>query len=395
MNITIICPFYYPNLIGGAEVSIKMLAEWLASNDFNVQVVSFDGRTDSETINKVKVRRYPLISTKGLSLTLMYPVLRAMQKFEGTTDLYHVYDAYPAVGAGLYKTFKGKRQVVATLDNYAGFCPVSTAICSACDKFPSRMRCLFEQTSTLEKPLGFTYAAIYPLLSRLARKVDKYIAVSNTVAELYTKYGFNSEKIVVIPNFIDIESMKLDRTKSANKKFNILYVGAVSKHKGVDLLIQAFKIIESARPYLHLTLVGRGKWLSYCQSLVKKLQIEDKVTFTGYVDNQKLREIYSGADVFVHPARWNEPFGITLLEALSYGIPCIVSDKVSPEIVGEAGLVFKHENAEDLADKLMTFIVNEDLQDRLRHNCDKVLKRYDIDLVASRIANVYYDLVKN
>ncbi|MGH9921686.1 MAG: glycosyltransferase family 4 protein, partial [Nitrososphaerales archaeon] len=277
MNITIVCPFYYPNLIGGAEVSIKLLAEWLASNDFNVQVVSFDGRIDSETINKVKVKRYPVISTKGLSLTLMYPVLRAMQKFEGITDLYHVYDAYPAIGAGLYKTFKGKRRIVATLDNYAGFCPVSTAICSACDRFPSRMRCLFEQTSTLEKPLGFTYALIYPLLSRLARKLDKYIAVSNIVAELYVKYGFNSQKIVVIPNFIDIKSMKLDRTKSGNKKFNILYVGAVSRHKGIDLLIQAFKIIESARPYLHLTLVGKGKWLSYCKSLVKKLQIEDKV----------------------------------------------------------------------------------------------------------------------
>ncbi|MGH9921549.1 MAG: glycosyltransferase, partial [Nitrososphaerales archaeon] len=177
--------------------------------------------------------------------------------------------------------------------------------------------------------------------------------------------------------------------------FNILYVGAVSRHKGIDLLIQAFKIIESARPYLHLTLVGKGKWFSYCKSLVKKLQIEDKVTFTGYVDNQELKEIYSGADVFVHPARWNEPFGMTLLEAMSYGIPCIVSDTVSPEIVGDAGLIFKHEDVEDLAEKLMMLITNEDLQGRLRHNCDKVLRRYEIDLIAKRIANVYHDLIEN
>jgi glycosyltransferase involved in cell wall biosynthesis len=142
-------------------------------------------------------------------------------------------------------------------------------------------------------------------------------------------------------------------------------------------------------------LVGNGKWLSYCKSLVKKLRIEDKVTFTDYVDKQKLREIYSNADVFVHPARWNEPFGITLLEALSYDIPCVVSDMVSPEIVGEAGLIFKHGDAEDLAEKLMVFVTNEDLRGRLRRNCAEVLSGYDIDLVARRIANVYRDLIKS
>ncbi|MGH9921159.1 MAG: glycosyltransferase family 4 protein [Nitrososphaerales archaeon] len=407
MNITMMCPFYYPNLIGGAEVSIKLLAEWLASNGFIVQVVCFDGKRDSEIINKVEVKRYPvianrclplpMIANKGLTITLMYSTLKAMRKFEEKTDVYHVYNVYQTMAAGLYKILGGKKPVVATLNNYAGFCPVVTGTCSACNEFQARRKCLFEQTSLLEKPIALAYAAIYPLLTRLAKRIDRYIALSNNVLKLYTRYNFNPDKIVVVPNFIDIENKNNDRTKSTsdNNIFNILYVGAISKRKGVDILIHAFKMIDSVKFNVRLTLVGSGELISYCKFLAKKLQIEDKVAFLDKVEHSKLEEFYSNADVFVHPARSNEPFGRTLLEALMHDVPCIASDTVSPEIIGDAGMYFKHEDPEDLAKKLTLFINDKDLQGRLRRSCDKVLRRYEIDLVARRITNVYSELVKN
>lgn len=403
MNITIICPFYYPNLIGGGEVSVKILAEWLASNGFNVQVVCFDGKRCSETINKVKIQRYPVIANrylplpvianKGLTITLMYSTLKAMRKFEDRTDVYHVYNVYQIMAAGLYKILGGKKPVVATLNNYAGFCPVVTGTCSACNEFQARRNCLFEQTSLLEKPIALAYAAIYPLFTRLGRRIDRYIALSNNVLKLYTRYSFNPDKIVVVPNFIDIENKNTVRTSSDNNVFNILYVGAISKRKGVDILIHAFKMITSAKFNTHLTIVGSGDLMSYCKFLAKKLQIEDKVAFMDKVEHSKLEEFYSNADVFVHPARSHEPFGRTLLEALMHDVPCIVSDTVSPEIIGDAGIYFKQEDPEDLAKKLTLFISDKDLQGRLRRNCDKVLRRFEIDLVARRITNVYCELV--
>ena len=392
MNITFICPFYYPNSIGGSEVSIKILAEWLASNGFDIQVISFDGKSDNETINGVMVRRYPVISARGLSLTLVYPALRAMRKFEEVTDIYHVYDVYPIVGAGLYKMFRGKRPVIATLNNYAGFCPVVTGRCSACNKFKSRMRCLYEEASALEKPLVPPFAAIYPALTALAKRVDRYIALSSNVVELYTKYNFDPSKITVIPNFINTEGKKCDRMRHINGRFNILYVGAISEYKGVDVLIRAFGMIQTENVNAHLTLVGNGKMISYCKSLVKKLEIDDKVTFRGYIENDKLQEIYADADVFVHPARLYEPFGRSIIEALSYGVPCIVSDTTSPELVNNAGLIFKNEDVEDLAKKLNIFIKEHDFQSRLIRNCFDVIKRYDIDLVGAKIADLYHEL---
>jgi len=404
MNITIMCPFYYPNLIGGSEVSVNILAEWLASSGFNVQVVCFDGKNYSETINKVKVKRYsviankclplPAIANKGLTITLMYSTLKAMRKFEDRTDIYHVYGVYQIMAAGLYKILGGKKPVVATLNNYAGFCPVVTGICSDCNKFQARRKCLFEQTSLLERPIAFAYAAIYPLLTRLAKRIDKYIALSNNVAKLYTHYNFNPDKIVVVPNFIDIENKKTNRTNSNNNIFNILYVGAISKRKGVDILIHAFKMIDSVKFNIRLTLVGSGELMSYCKFLTKKLQIEDKVTFMGKVEHGKLEEFYGSADVFVHPARSNEPFGRTLLEALLHDVPCIASDTISPEIIGDAGMHFKHEDPEDLAKKLTILIEDEDLQSKLRRNCSEVIKHYDTRSTCRRIADIYCNLAK-
>jgi len=395
MNITFVCPFYYPNLIGGSEVSVKILADWLASNGFNVRVISFDGKNETETIDGVKVTRYAVISSRALALALVYPVLRAMRKFEKVTDVYHVYGVYPSMGAGLYKVLKGKRPVIVTLNNYAGFCPVLRASCSSCNKFQSRRMCLFEETSMAEKPLALAYAAIYPLLTVLARKVDKYIALSSNVVKHYGDHNFDRDAMVTVSNFINVKNKKFNGSKSTNGRFNILYLGPISKSKGVDVLIRAFGMLQTENVKTHLTLVGSGKWVSYCRSLVKKLGIEDKVTFTGQIEHRKTQEIYADADAFVHPPRLNEPFGRSLIEAMSYGVPCIVSDKVAPELSNNVALVFKNEDSEDLAKQLNILINEQDLQSRMRSNCFEAIKQYDIDLIGRKIADLYHELYSN
>jgi glycosyltransferase involved in cell wall biosynthesis len=394
MNITLVCPFYYPNLIGGSEVSVKILADWLASNGFNVRVLSFDGRNKTDTIDGVKVIRYDAISSRALALALVYPVLMAMKKFEAVTDVYHVYGVYPSMGAGLYKILKGKRPVIATLNNYVGFCPILRASCSSCNKFQSRRKCLFEETSMTEKPLALAYAAIYPLLTSLAKRIDKYIALSSNVVKHYVDHDFDHNSMVTVPNFINIKNKKFNESKSTNGRFNILYVGPINKGKGVDVLIRAFAMLQTENINPHLTLVGSGKWVSYCRSLVKKLDIEDKVTFTGPVEHSKTQEIYANADAFVHPPRLDEPFGRSLMEAMSYGIPCVVSNTVAPELSNNATLVFRNEDSEALARQLNLLINDKDLYSRIRSNSIQVIKRYDIDWIGRKIADLYHELYR-
>ena len=103
---------------------------------------------------------------------------------------------------------------------------------------------------------------------------------------------------------------------------------------------------------------------------------------------------YAAADVFVHPGIWAEPFGRTILEAMQFQVPLVVSNiGAPPEIVGEAGLVFERGNVDDLVQKLEMVSRDKELRQRLSSNCPKVLQAYEQDKVLGRILEVYHQVV--
>jgi len=99
---------------------------------------------------------------------------------------------------------------------------------------------------------------------------------------------------------------------------------------------------------------------------------------------------YSAADVFVHPAIFAEPFGRTILEAMQFGLPPVVSNIGAPPItIGDAGLVFEPGSVDDLVQKLEMVSRDKELRQRLSSNCPKVLQAYEQDKVLDRILEVY------
>src|SRR5919202_5200530 len=137
MNVVMLGEYYYPNLIGGAEIQAMRRAEGLVKIGLKVMVVSFDSNrgTIEETINGVKVIRHQPLTHKGRMLSLSLPIFRALKKYEVVADVYHLYNTYPLSGGGLYKLMGGKKPVIASLDNYGGFFPLSTAMYGACNFF--------------------------------------------------------------------------------------------------------------------------------------------------------------------------------------------------------------------------------------------------------------------
>lgn len=142
---------------------------------------------------------------------------------------------------------------------------------------------------------------------------------------------------VVIPEGIDVESY---RSIAANisifevfpelkGRFVILFLGRLHPKKGLDLLLNAFQQIQSARPEAHLILAGTGDD-QYVQSLVEwidDLDIGTQVTITGRVSEQLKRAALAESDVFILPS-FGENFGLAVVEAMSSGLPVVVSDKV-------------------------------------------------------------------
>jgi glycosyltransferase involved in cell wall biosynthesis len=389
--------YYFPNNIGGAEVQAKRRAEGLVKTGLSVTVISFDrnGGKKEEIIDGVKVIKYDVITHTAKMLSLSLPVVKALRKNEKETQLYHIYNVHPLAGAGLYRMTGGRNPIIATLENFGGYCPTSTAIYKKCDLL-CRYSCLSDfSRSTGEKVLSMPYAGIYPLLTSLTKKIDKYIAVSEHVREEYIKHGYDEGRIIVIPNSIDVNKFGNGFRRSHEGR-NILYVGRMISPKGVDILIRAFHKASSHYPDLKLYLVGEGQELNQYRSLVKNLGIESKVIITGFVPENSLWYYYSIADLFVYPSIAGfEAFGITLLEAMRYRIPCLVADTGGcKEVIKDAGVTFRDRDEEDLMKKMMWILNDNQKSLALSARCEDVLSEYSDEKVVKSLVKVYEDLRK-
>jgi len=399
MKIAFISPVYFPSQYGGA-LALKLLAEGLAERGHEVIVFAFDGNKMTEkSVSGIKLVRYQRIerlANIAPSPKLIPQVISVMRQWQNKVDLFHICNTTPLVGAGIYKIFGGRKPVVATLEAYGGFCPLSSALCPSDNcSFIQRLKCLFEGRKAGQKILAIPYAAIYPVLISLMKRADRYIAVSQVVKRKYVARGYAENKIDIIPNFIE-EQTRLSNSRVANKRaiFNILYVGQLRRIKGVDILVQAFSKLAKGNPDVQLTIVGGGPQSEALEVLVGRLKIDEQVFFTGEVPHESIGQYYQAADVFVHPAIWAEPFGLTILEAMQFHLPLIVSNAgAPPEIVEDAGLVFEKGNVNDLAQKLELVYKDEKLRQKLSLNCSKVLQNYDRDKIIDRTETFYQQVL--
>jgi glycosyltransferase involved in cell wall biosynthesis len=390
MSIVMVGEYYKPNLIGGGEVQAMRRAEGLANMGLKVLVVSFDSNrgTIEETINGVKIVRYHLQSHKGKMLSMLLPVAKALMKHEKDTEIYHVYNIFPLAGGGLYKLMGGRKPVVASLDHFGGYCPISMGTCEPCNLI-NRYSCLKDDARSIAEKLAcFPYASIFPLLTFLTKQVDKYIAVSEFVKQEYIKYGYNSHKLVVLPNSIDIGSWQ-GAIKKPHSGINLIYVGRMTWDKCVDVLIKAFEKISNKYPQAKLILIGDGPLFEAHRSLVKQLHLESKVVFTGYLKHDGIKHYYSIADLFVYPTI-GEAFGISLLEAMAYDLPAVVSDHAAlKDVVKDAGITFRLGQVEDLAAKISLLIDDPNKLLALQKRCKHVLNEYADAKVLKDLVNIY------
>jgi glycosyltransferase involved in cell wall biosynthesis len=228
----------------------------------------------------------------------------------------------------------------------------------------------------------------------LSKKIDSYIALSKYVKRAYTQFGFSPEKIKVIPNFADNNFLNKLDVQKVEHSFVILYVGRLSDEKGVDILLKAFSKLSQKEKHAKLVLVGAGPATKRYMHLVDHLNITEKTRFLGKLSNNDVWKVYATADVMVHPAIWPEPFGRTLLEAMSCNIPLIVSSAgAPPEIIENAGVVFESGNIDDLLEKIQTVMKNSHQLNQMKSSCSIVLGKYALDKILYEILALYTDLV--
>ena len=137
----------------------------------------------------------------------------------------------------------------------------------------------------------------------------------------------------------DLAALEAVRQKYHLPERFLLFVGLLEPRKNLPALLQAFAALPPQQPPVKLVVVGRQGWM-YEQTLqlVHSLGLDDRVHFTGYVDQADMPRVYNLAEVAVYPSIY-EGFGFPVLEAMASGTPVITSDVSSmPEIAGEAGV---------------------------------------------------------
>jgi glycosyltransferase involved in cell wall biosynthesis len=160
------------------------------------------------------------------------------------------------------------------------------------------------------------------------------------------------------------------RNNGIRKKYGlpesyILFVGTLEPRKNITRLLHAYAM-SKARAGLKLVIAGKTGWLyEEVFETVARLNLRERVIFTGFVDDDDLPSIYSMARVFVFPSLY-EGFGLPVLEAMACGVPVITSDVSSMvEVAGEAAVLVDPFNVESLAVNIDEVALNDATHDGL------------------------------
>jgi len=219
---------------------------------------------------------------------------------------------------------------------------------------------------------------LYPFFERLSfLNANLAIAGTSMAMRILRERGFD-KPIVICPQFgVDVERfspLPMERRLKArsnlgvgddNETLVVGYVGRLIYEKGVDMLIHAV----ASLPNTKLLIAGDGKMRQQLQRLIEELNLSGRVKLLGAIPHERLHEFLNALDVLVLPSRsiphWKEQFGRVLVEAMACGIPVVGSScGAIPEVVGDAGLIFREGDIEGLRSTLK-LMMDKDLRTEL------------------------------
>ncbi len=215
---------------------------------------------------------------------------------------------------------------------------------------------------------------------------DEIIVLSRAVKDYFKcEYGRETK---FIPNGVNKPNiMKPQEIKKwgLDKDNYILFLGRIVPEKGLRYLIEAWKQINTDKK---LVIAGGS---SDTDEFVKELKtIDENVIFTGFVQGSILEELYSNAYVYTLPSDL-EGMPLSLLEAMSYGNCCLVSDiHECASVIENMGVTFKKSNVEDLKEKLVWLLDNNDIVDKYKNKASEfICRKYDWDDVVEKTLELY------
>jgi len=352
----------FPNVQGGVEKHCECLSVNLVKQGCDVIVITRKPYIDKK-ISKfkgVKLIPIPTVRQKALE-AFLHTLIGVFAALRYKPDILHIQAIGPALFTPLAKLLGMKVVLTSHGSNYKHL---------KWGKFAKLVLKLGEF-------LGVRFA-------------DEVITVSTYIAgEIKNKYNRDT---ITIPNGVIVKECSKKTSEIANygliKGKYIIAVGRFVPEKGLDVLIDAFNILHLDG--WKLLIAGQADHEDkYSLKLAKLAEKNDNILLPGFIPGEKLHELYSHAGLFVLPSYY-EGLSISLLEAMSYGLPCIASDirgnrnvELSDDRFFEAG------NFKELAMKIEKLVHEGSNVDQKTKQIDIIAEKYDWENIAGRTLAVY------
>ncbi len=242
------------------------------------------------------------------------------------------------------------------------------------------------------------------IMKKTVQHAQHIVAISDsTKNDLQKEYHIKDEKITVILEGVpehfqkasDEQLQKMKEMFGINKSY-LLYTGVWRSHKNLLKLIRAFHQLIQEGKDIQLVLTGK-KDPAYPEipALITSLGLKNRVFLTGFVSEEELIALHSGAEVFVFPSLY-EGFGLPPLEAMQFGVPVVTSNKASlPQVCADAAEYCDPEKAEDIARAIIHVLDSAERRQELIEKGTENLKRFSWKTMTSGILDILKTMCNN
>lgn len=225
-------------------------------------------------------------------------------------------------------------------------------------------------------------------------KADCILAVSKATSKsIMEKFGFNATTLY---NMVEDDFFNIVTEDKTRNEFTFVSIGEMADtRKGFDILIQAFARYISKGETGHLNINGEGPQKEKLLNLAKKLNIADKITFTGGLSHNDLKKLIYKSDAMIMSSRI-ETFGVVLIEAMAAGKPVVATKCGGPEEFVEDfnGLLVDVEDVDGLCEAMIK-IKNNYMNYNSELIRQKCLDNFSQKSIASKIVNYYQKILSN
>jgi len=235
--------------------------------------------------------------------------------------------------------------------------------------------------------------------------VKRVLVRSESLRRAVIDLGCDEKKIEIQRTGIPLDEFPFRERNfvAAGKEWRLVQAGRLVEKKGLPVTLRAFALFLRQHPNANLTIAGEGPLLGQLQDLALELNIGSRVSFTGFITQEQLRETYYGSHIFLHPSqvgRDGNQEGIpnSMLEAMASGLPVFATQHGGiPEAIenGLSGVLVSQGNHEKLAAALLDAVKDPAFLSRIALNgAENIRKNFDLRAQARRLEEIYLQVMQ-